>query len=166
MDLSHIEGKCWLFGNNVDTDQIIQGRYLTMLDYSEMAKHTFEVPRPDFAANVKTGDVIVAGTNFGGGSSREEAPMILRELGVGCIIAESFARIFYRNGFNVGLPLMIVPEVTQKVKEGDTLCLNLLEGTLEVSRTREILKCQMLPKLMLDILTAGGAVKRYQKDSN
>ncbi|TFF91499.1 3-isopropylmalate dehydratase, partial [Candidatus Thorarchaeota archaeon] len=114
-DLSNITGRAWVFSNNINTDQIIQGQYLTILDYSEMAKHTFEIPRPVFASKVRRDDVVVAGSNFGGGSSREEAPRVLYELGVGCVVAESFARIFYRNSFNLGLPLLLVPNVAKLV---------------------------------------------------
>jgi 3-isopropylmalate/(R)-2-methylmalate dehydratase small subunit len=154
-------GKCWIFGDNIDTDQIIQGQYLTLLDYSEMATHAFEVIRPDFASQVGTGDIIVAGRNFGSGSSREEAPMILKELGVSCVIAESFARIFYRNGFNVGLPLVVVPNITKEVSEGDELEVNLIEGNVKLSND-EILVGDRLPQLMMDILEAGGALNHFK----
>ena len=161
--LGQIKGRAWVFGNNVDTDQIIQGRYLTLLDYAEMAKHAFEIPRPEFASAVRKNDIIIAGRNFGGGSSREEAPRILVKAGVGCVIAESFARIFYRNGFNVALPLMIVPEVTSVVKDGMKLTVNLSEGTLTVDETGEVLKGDALPQMMLDLLKAGGAVPRFRQ---
>jgi 3-isopropylmalate dehydratase small subunit len=160
--MSTIRGKCWLFGDNIDTDQIIQGQYLTLLDYSEMATHAFEVIRPEFAQEVEQGDVIIAGRNFGGGSSREEAPMILRELGISCVIAESFARIFYRNGFNVGLPLIIVPSIRSRVTEGEEIEVNLIEGQV-TTENGEVLNGDKLPKLMMDILKAGGAVKWYQE---
>ena len=156
-----LKGRCWVFGHNVDTDQIIQGRYLTLLDYSEMAKHAFEVPRPEFASAVKPGDIVIAGRNFGGGSAREEAPMILRELGVSCVVAESFARIFFRNGFNVGLPLIAVPNLLSKIKEGDVIEVNLTMGTV-TSEKGELLEGNKLPQLMLDILKAGGAVNWYK----
>ncbi len=165
-DFSSIKGKCWVFGDNVDTDQIIQGRYLTMLDYSKMAKHTFEVIRPDFAASVKEGDVIVAGKNFGAGSSREEAPMVLRELGVNCIVAESFARIFYRNAFNVGLPVIIVPKISDNVREGDELSIDLTSGEVKNLSSDTILQGSKTPKMMLRMLKAGGAVALYRKEYN
>ena len=161
--LEQIKGRAWVFGNNVDTDQIIQGRYLTLLDYAEMAKHAFEIPRPEFSSAVRKNDIIVAGRNFGGGSSREEAPQILVKTGVGCVVAESCARIFYRNGFNVGLPLMTVPEVTSVVRDGMKLTVDLSEGTLRVDETGEVLKGDALPHMMLDLLRAGGAVPWFRQ---
>ena len=158
-----LPGRVWLFGDNVDTDQIIQGRYLTILDYSEMAKHAFEIPRPEFARNAKRGDIVVAGENFGSGSSREEAPHVLLELGVGCVVAESFSRLFYRNAFNIGLPALIVPNITTSVKDGMTLEVNLVKGTVSVVETGQVFRGQPLPPLMLDILRAGGAVPWFRK---
>ncbi|MHA2191104.1 MAG: LeuD/DmdB family oxidoreductase small subunit [Candidatus Thorarchaeota archaeon] len=153
----------WRFGDNVNTDQIIQGKYLTLLDYTEMSKHAFEISRPDFANGVKKNDIIVAGCNFGGGSSREEAPRILAELGIGCIVAESFARIFYRNSFNIGLPLLVLPEVSKFIKEGDLLQINLTDGSLQIEGNDETLTGRSLPEMMLDLLRAGGAVAWYKK---
>jgi len=160
--LDRIRGRAWLLGDNVDTDQIIQGRYLTLLDYQQMAKHALEIPRPEFAASVKPGDIVVAGRNLGGGSSREEAPQVLRELGVGCIIAESFARIFYRNGFNIGLPLLIVPEATRFIAEGSILEVHLGKGEVVLVDTGKTLKGKPLPDFMMTMLRAGGAVALYK----
>lgn len=162
-DSCSLPGRVWLFGDNVDTDQIIQGRYLTILDYSEMAKHAFGIPRPEFARNAKRGDIVVAGENFGSGSSREEAPHVLLELGVGCVVAESFSRLFYRNAFNIGLPALIVPNITTSVKDGMTLEVNLVKGTVSVVETGQVFRGQPLPPLMLDILRAGGAVPWFRK---
>ena len=128
-----------------------------------MSKHAFEISRPDFADGVKKSDIIVAGCNFGGGSSREEAPRILTELGIGCIVAESFARIFYRNSFNIGLPLLILPEVSKLIKEGDLLQINLTEGTLQIEGNDGTFAGGSLPEMMLDLLRAGGAVSWYRK---
>ncbi len=158
-----IKGRAWVFGNNVDTDQIIQGRYLTLLDYTEMAKHAFEIPRPEFASAVRKNDIIIAGKNFGGGSTREEAPQILVKSGVGVVVAESFARLFYRNGFNVGLPLMTVLKVTSVVRDGMKITVDLNEGTLRVDETGEILNGDALPQMMLDLLRAGGAVPWFRQ---
>jgi 3-isopropylmalate/(R)-2-methylmalate dehydratase small subunit len=152
-----------LFGDNINTDQIIQGKYLTLLDYTEMSKHAFEISRPDFANNVQKNDIIAAGRNFGGGSSREEAPRILAKLGIGCIVAESFARIFYRNSFNIGLPLLILPEVSKIIKEGDLLQINLIDGSLQIEGSDETLTGNPLPEMMLDLLRAGGTVPWYKK---
>ncbi len=158
-----IVGRAWVLGDNIDTDQIIQGRYLTLLSYEEMAKHALKIPRPDFASGVKKNDVIVAGRNFGSGSSREEAPQVLKELGVGCIVAESFSRIFYRNGFNVGLPLMLVPGVSSNVEDGNLLTIDFTKGTLTNNDSGKMLQGEPLPSFMREILESGGAVSRYKK---
>lgn len=158
-----IQGRSWVFGDNIDTDQIIQGRYLTLLSYEEMAKHALKIPRPEFATGVKKDDVIVAGRNFGSGSSREEAPRVLKELGVGCIVAESFSRIFYRNGFNVGLPLMLVKGVSSNVEDGNILTIDFTEGTLTNNDSGKVLQGEPLPPFMREILESGGAVSRYKK---
>lgn len=158
-----IEGRAWVLGDNIDTDQIIQGRYLTLLSYEEMAKHALKIPKPDFAEGVKKGDVVVAGRNFGSGSSREEAPRILKELGVGCVVAESFSRIFYRNGFNVGLPLLIVPGVSSKVEDGARVRVDLTRGIFTITSSGNILEGNPLPPFMRKILESGGAVAHYKK---
>jgi 3-isopropylmalate/(R)-2-methylmalate dehydratase small subunit len=161
--LKPIRGKAWLFGDDVDTDQIIQGRYLTLLDYSEMARHTFEIQRPGFSHEVKKGDVVVAGENFGGGSSREEAPRVLQQLGVGCVLAQSFARLFYRNAVNIGLPALIVPGIAHSVKDGMTLDVNLVRFTIVIKETGQTLSGQSLSRMVVDILEAGGAVPWFRK---
>lgn len=162
-DFSNITGRAWVFGSNVNTDQIIQGKYLRILDYSIMAKHTFEIPRPMFASKVKKNDIVIAGRNFGGGSSREEAPKVLLELGVGCVVAESFARIFYRNSFNIGLPLLILPNVAKLVQDGETVAVDLCEGTLKIKKKGDILHGKPLPSRMLNLLNAGGAVEWFKQ---
>ncbi len=161
-DFSNISGRAWVFGHNINTDQIIQGQYLTLLDYEEMAKHTFEIRRPVFASKVKQNDIIVAGQNFGGGSSREEAPKVLMHSGIGCIVAESFARIFYRNSFNIGLPLIVIPNISKLVKDGEIVSVNLLKGTLTVKGKGETIHGKPLPERMLEIVKAGGAVPWYK----
>jgi 3-isopropylmalate/(R)-2-methylmalate dehydratase small subunit len=162
-ELAVIRGRAWLLGDNVDTDQIIQGRYLTLLDYDEMAKHALEIPRPDFVTGVRKGDILVAGRNLGGGSSREEAPMVLKKRGVGCVIAESFARLFYRNGFNVGLALLTIPDVTRVVGDGMKLEVRLREGEVTLVETRKRLVGKPLPDFMMRMLKAGGAVALYRE---
>jgi 3-isopropylmalate/(R)-2-methylmalate dehydratase small subunit len=161
--LSNITGRAWVFGSNINTDQIIQGQYLTLLDYNEMAKHTFEVPRPVFASKVKKNDIVIAGRNFGGGSSREEAPKVLMHSGIGCVVAESFARIFYRNSFNIGLPLLIIPNISKLVKDRDTITANLSKGTLTIKDNGDVIHGNPLPERMLEILKAGGAVPWFKK---
>ena len=163
-DSFEIIGNTWIFGNDVNTDQIISGRYLRLLDYAEMATHAFETEYPDFAENVRKNDVIIAGKNFGSGSSREEAPMVLVELGIGCVIAESFARIFYRNAFNVGLPVMIVADINSKIREGERIAVNIQTGTLTIIESSEQYKGEAIPELMLDFIRMGGAIPRYLKN--
>ena len=148
-DFGNISGRAWVFGNNINTDQIIQGQYLTLLDYGEMAKHTFEIPRPVFPSKVKENDIVVAGSNFGGG----------------CVVAESFARIFYRNSFNVGLPLLIIPNVGKLVKDGKTVTVNLWEGTLTIKGEGDVLHGKPLPERMVEIIRAGGAVPWVKKQT-
>ncbi len=162
-DFENISGRAWVFGNDLNTDQIIHGQYLTLLNYKEMAKHTFEIPRPLFASKVRENDIVIAGRNFGGGSSREEAPKVLLHSGVGCVVAESFARIFYRNSFNVGLPLMIVPNIGKLVNDGKTVTVNLWDGTLTIKGEGDVLHGKPLPERMMEILKAGGAVPWFKK---
>lgn len=162
--LSGITGRAWVFGKNINTDQIIQGQYLTLLDYKDMAKHAFEMPRPVFVSKVKKNDIVIAGSNFGGGSSREEAPKVLVHSGIGCVVAESFARIFYRNSFNIGLPLLIIPNISKLVKDGETVTVNLLKGTLTIKDKGDVIHGQTLPERMLEMLKAGGAVPWFKKN--
>jgi 3-isopropylmalate/(R)-2-methylmalate dehydratase small subunit len=164
-DFSNISGRAWVFGNNINTDQIIQGQYLTLLDYKEMAKHTFEIPRPVFVSRVKENDVVIAGRNFGGGSSREEGPKVLMYSGIGCVVAESFARIFYRNSFNIGLPLLTIPNISKLVKDGEIVTVNLWKGTLTMKGNGDTIHGKPLSERMLEILKAGGAVPWYKNKS-
>lgn len=161
-----ITGNAWIFGDNIDTDQIIQGQYLTLLDYEAMSEHTLEIPRPEFPKQVKKNDIVIGGKNFGGGSSREEAPKVMSVLRVGCVVAESFARIFYRNAFNVGLPALVIDGVSKKVKDGQIVTIRLLDGTLTIGETGEILHGVPLPEIMLEILSSGGAVPWFHKKRN
>ncbi len=133
-----------------------------MLDYEEMAKHALEIPRPEFAKNVQKNDIIVAGRNFGGGSSREEAPMVLSVLGIGCIIAESFSRLFYRNAFNIGLPVLEVEHATEQITDGQRITVSLREGTIHIEKRDRVVKCRPVPEFMMNILRAGGAVQMFK----
>jgi 3-isopropylmalate/(R)-2-methylmalate dehydratase small subunit len=160
-----ITGRAWVFGDDIDTDQIIQGRYLTLLDYSEMAKHTLEIPRPEFADEVEEDDVIIAGKNFGGGSSREEAPQVIKESGVGCVVAESFARIFYRNAINIGLPIMRIEE-TSSIPDGAEVEVCLESATVTIKDSGDTISGEPLPRVMKDILQAGGAIPWFKKLRN
>ncbi|MHA1926995.1 MAG: LeuD/DmdB family oxidoreductase small subunit [Candidatus Thorarchaeota archaeon] len=160
-DFEKIKGRGWVFGNNIDTDQIIPGQYLALLNYSEMAQHTFENARSDFVKHVQQGDIIIAGKNFGSGSSREEAPMVLKELGISLVIAESFSRIFYRNAFNIGVPALIVPDILEHAKDGMALEVNLISGEVIIIESGKTLHGDKLPEMMLELLKAGGAITMH-----
>src|SRR4030043_1580802 len=125
-----IEGRIWKFGSDVDTDAIIPARYLNQSDAMELAKHVMEDERPEFKKEVKKGGILVAERNFGCGSSREHAALALKAAGISCIIAESFARIFYRNGFNQGLPLLESPEASKAINDGDLVQVDLTTGEI------------------------------------
>jgi len=156
---TRFSGKAWLFGDNVDTDQITPGKYLTMITAEELGKVVLEGARPEFAKNVQKGDVLVAGRNFGCGSSREHAPVGIKGAGVPVVLAESFARIFYRNAINVGLPVLEVADVSKKVAEGDVLDVDLLSGRIVNKTKNETYEAVPLSDKALGILRAGGLVE-------
>jgi methanogen homoaconitase small subunit len=149
-----IVGRVWKFGNDIDTDVIIPGKYLRTKDMQVFAAHAMEGIDPEFAKKVTPGDIIVAGTNFGCGSSREQAPLALKHAGVACIVARSFARIFFRNAINIGLPLL---EADVDCEEGDEVEIDLLKGEIKVLGNGTF-KGNRLPDFLLEILTAGGLV--------
>lgn len=153
--------RIWLFGDDIDTDQIIPGRYSPyMTSEEELARYAFIERRPEFAAGVRPGDIIVAGKNFGCGSSREYAPRALKRSGIAAIIAPSFARIFFRNALNLGLPLFEA-DLTGKVRDGDLARIDLAGGRLETSRG--VFELPPPPAFVLDILDAGGIVAYYKR---
>ncbi len=152
-------GKAWVFPDNVDTDQITPGKYLTMITAEELGKVVLEGARPEFAKQVKKGDVIVAGRNFGCGSSREHAPLAIKGAGVPVVLAESFARIFYRNAINVALPILEVADVSKKVKEGDVLEVDLTTGKIHNKTSGQTYEAVPLSDKALSILRAGGLVE-------
>ncbi len=156
---TRFEGKSWLFPDNVDTDQITPGKYLTMITAEELGKVVLEGARPEFAKEVNKGDIIVAGRNFGCGSSREHAPLGIRGAGVPVVLAESFARIFYRNAVNVGLPILEVADISSKVTEGDVLDVDLLKGTITNKTKGETYEAVPLSDKAIFILEAGGLVE-------
>jgi 3-isopropylmalate dehydratase small subunit len=157
------EGKAWIFGHDVDTDTIIPARYLTTWDVSLLAPHCMEDVDSGFAREVEPGDVIVAGRNFGCGSSREHAPAVIKALGISAIIAQSFARIFYRNGFNIGLPLVECKEAFERVKRGDRLSLDLEKGEIKNVTRDESYFFNPIPPFMRDLLREGGLVPLLKK---
>ena len=158
-----IQGKTWIFGKNIDTDVIIPGRYLRTFNPQDLADHVFEGERPDFAKKVQSGDIIVADENFGCGSSREQAPVAIKTAGISAIVAKSFARIFYRNAINIGLPV-IVSDI--KANEGDIISIDLSKGILVNETTGVSKNFKAFKDFMLNILEDDGLVNHYLKDSD
>ena len=157
-----IKGKTWTFGENIDADIIIPGRYLRTFNPKDLAEHVLEGERPDFTKNVQQGDIIVADENFGCGSSREQAPVAIQAAGVSAIIAKSFARIFYRNSINIGLPV-IISDI--EAKDGDVISIDLSEGTIINETTGESETFEPFKDFMLSILEDGGLVNHHMKES-
>lgn len=151
-------GKAWKFGDDIDTDAIIPGRYLVINDPKELANHIFDGVRPEFAGQVDAGDFVVAGTNFGCGSSREHAPLGLKGAGVKAVVAKSFARIFFRNAINIGLPLFICPNVNE-INDGDSIEIDMAEGVIYNHTTGESYKTTPLPPFLHEIVAMGGLVE-------
>ena len=148
----------WKYGDNVDTDVIIPARYLNVSTPEELARHCMEDVSPGFAGDVRPGDVIVAGENFGCGSSREHAPLAMKGAGVSCVIARSFARIFYRNAINTGLPILECPEAVKETERGDQLQVDLEAGAITNVRTGRTYRTSPFPPFILGIIEAGGLV--------
>ena len=150
-----IRGKVWKFDSDVDTDVITPGRYVTS-PIEELKKHVLEAINPKFPQEVKPGDIIVAGNNFGCGSSRETAPIALKALGLGAIVAESFARIFFRNAIAIGLPIITCPEVSSFFAEGDKMELDLANAKVTNVTSKKTISAQPLPDEMKEVLSKGG----------
>jgi 3-isopropylmalate/(R)-2-methylmalate dehydratase small subunit len=151
-------GTVWKYGDNVDTDVIIPARYLNVSTPEELARHCMEDIDPGFAGAVRPGDMIVGGGNFGCGSSREHAPLAIKGSGVACVVAKSFARIFYRNGINVGLPILECPEAVEETEKGDQLTVDLSAGTITNLRTGRTYQTSPFPAFIMGIIRAGGLV--------
>jgi 3-isopropylmalate/(R)-2-methylmalate dehydratase small subunit len=158
-----LKGKAWKFGTDVDTDVIIPARYLKTSDPKELARHCMEDADPEFARKVSTGDIIVAGNNFGCGSSREHAPIAIKAAGVSCVLAASFARIFYRNAFNLGLPILEAPDAAVDVQTGDELEVDLATGTIRNRTRNRTYQAQPVPPFMQELLAAGGLMPYVMK---
>ncbi len=156
-----IKGKVWKFGDNIDTDVIIPARYLNTTDERELAKHCMEDIDPEFAKKVQPGDIIVAGESFGIGSSREHAPLAIKSSGVALVIAKSFARIFYRNSINIGLPILENEEVYDLVETGDEIEVDLDKGEIIVGDKK--LKARPFPEFVKEIINYGGLLN-YAKE--
>jgi len=156
-------GKAWRFGDDVNTDLIISGKYkLSITDLDQLSKHAMEAVMPDFAGKVRKGDYIVAGRNFGCGSSREQAPLVLQHLGVAAVVAKSFARIFYRNALNIGLPA-VECEHADRIQEGDLLEVDLAKGIMKNGSKGESYAVKPLPPQLRVILSEGGLVSYVKK---
>jgi 3-isopropylmalate/(R)-2-methylmalate dehydratase small subunit len=151
-----VRGNAFLFGPNIDTDQIYPGRFLDITDPKEIGKHAMEGVVPDFCEKFKTGDIIVASTNFGCGSSREHAAVALKAIGIGAVLADSFGRIFYRNAINLGIPLVVCPNIDKHVKQGDILTVDITTGNLVNETTGITIKAQPLTGYVMSILQNGG----------
>jgi 3-isopropylmalate/(R)-2-methylmalate dehydratase small subunit len=151
-----VRGKAWKFGNDIDTDAIIPARYLNTCDAQCLASHCMEDADPEFASKLEKGDIIVAGKNFGCGSSREHAPIAIKASGISCVIAESFARIFYRNAFNMGLPILECPEASASIATGDVVEVDLAEGLIINHTSKQTYRAQPVPPFMRKLLEAGG----------
>jgi 3-isopropylmalate/(R)-2-methylmalate dehydratase small subunit len=150
------KGRSWVYGDDVNTDYIIPGRYMELTDPQEMAEKVFEEHDPSFKEGVQKGDIVVGGENFGCGSSREHAPLALKVSGISVVLAESFARIFYRNAINIGLPALECPGIHEGVEEEDILEVNVTGGIVKNLSKYKKLSFKLLPNFMVEILNAGG----------
>lgn len=158
-----LKGRVHKYGANVDTDAIIPARYLNISDPQGLAEHCMEDIDADFVRRVRLGDIIVATTNFGSGSSREHAPLAIKASGISCVIAQSFARIFYRNAMNIGLPILECPEAAAKTDSGDILEVELSTGEI-VNRTKGLVfKAEPFPDFMMELIAAGGLIEHIKR---
>jgi len=160
------EGKAHKFGDDINTDYIISGKYkFKSLDFNEMAKHLLEDIYPNFYEKITPGDILVAGKNFGCGSSREQAPLVIKYAGISAVLAKSFARIFFRNAINVGLP--VIECDTDQIDDGDVLSIDLINGEIYNKSKNSIIKIySKLPNIMIEILQAGGLVEYLKKEKD
>jgi 3-isopropylmalate/(R)-2-methylmalate dehydratase small subunit len=158
-----IRGKAIKFGDNVDTDVILPGQYLVLTDTVELAKHAMEGLDSTFTTKIHDGAIIVAGKNFGCGSSREQAPLALKHAGIECVLAESFARIFYRNAITIGLPVLECSGISRKVEEGDALVVDLRAGKVENRSKDFTLQATKLPEFIMEILEDGGLIEHLRR---
>ena len=158
-----INGKVIKFGDNVDTDVILPGPYLVHTDANELAKHAMAGLDPKFPEKAADGVIVVGAKNFGCGSSREQAPIALKYSGVKCVLAESFARIFYRNSITIGLPVLVCAGISSKVKEGDELVVNLQTGKVEDKTNGSVLQATQLPEFIMEVLEDGGLIEHLRR---
>ncbi|MDQ7094862.1 3-isopropylmalate dehydratase small subunit [Desulfosporosinus sp. PR] len=153
-----IKGRVWKFGNDVDTDQIIPSQYMLLSTIEEMKQFAFEPLDKDFASKVSLGDIIVGGENFGSGSSREQAPLVLKALGISSIVAKSFARIFFRNAINIGLPVIVCKEIYDHVENEDVLEIDFSRGIIKSLKADKQYTSTKLPEHVIKILEANGLI--------
>ncbi len=156
-------GRVWKYGSDIDTDRIIPARYLNTSDPAELATHCMEDEDETFSQKVKKGDIILASKNFGCGSSREHAPIAIKACGVSCVIAESFARIFFRNSFNMGLPIVESPEAHAASNAGDILEVDMNKGLIHNITNKKTFTARKVPDFMQELLKSGGLLKSIQK---
>ena len=164
MQKAKIEGKAWRFGKDIDTDLIIAARYLNTSDPKELAKHVMEDADPEFVSKMSEGDIIVADENFGCGSSREHAPIALKAAGVSAIIAPTFARIFYRNSFNMGLPIFELPQ-SAEIEEGDVVSIDMKSGKITNKSKSKEYTFTPIPEFMQELLNSGGLMSYAKKEA-
>ncbi len=158
-----LKGRAWKFGANVDTDAIIPARYLNVSDPAQLAQHCMEDENPQFVNEVKAGDIIVAESNFGCGSSREHAPIALKAKGISCVVAKSFARIFYRNAFNMGLPILECNQAVDGISDGQELEVDLVKGEIKNNSTNQRFQAIPIPAFMQQIIDSGGLMEHIAK---
>lgn len=157
-----LKGRAWKFGNNIDTDAIIPARYLNTSNPKELARHVMEDVDKEFSTKLKSGDIIIAGANFGCGSSREHAPIAIKAAGIQAVIAKSFARIFYRNAFNIGLSIF-ESEVSEKIKQGDEIEIDTDKGIIKNIAKNEQYSAKPIPPFMQELISAGGLIEWTKK---
>lgn len=158
-------GKVWKFGDDVNTDEIIPARYLSFTDPEKLAEHVMEDADPSFPGKVSKGDILVAGKNFGCGSSREHAPVAIKGAGIACVIASGFARIFYRNAFNMGLLILESPEASDRIREGDVIEVDQKLGIIHNTTSGETFQVTPIPAFMDELLSDGGLVEHIKKSA-
>jgi 3-isopropylmalate/(R)-2-methylmalate dehydratase small subunit len=160
------QGRAFKYPDNVDTDVIIPARYLNTSNAAELAQHCMEDIDPSFVGRVSAGDVIVAGWNFGCGSSREHAPLVIKTCGTGCVIAKSFARIFYRNAINIGLPILECEQAAEEIAAGDEVRVDFDTGEISDITTGKTYKAQPFPPFIQNIIRCGGLLKSLKEEGN
>ncbi|MBP2628745.1 MAG: 3-isopropylmalate dehydratase small subunit [Firmicutes bacterium] len=151
-----IKGQAFVFGENIDTDQIYPARFVEITDVEDVAKHAMEGADPNLVKEFKEGDIIVASTNFGCGSSREHAAITLKAIGAGAILADSFGRIFYRNAINLGVPVIVCPGITDSVKKGDIVSVDIVSGEVSNETTGAVIKAEPMSEYVMNLLSSGG----------